>query len=283
MTPDKYKAVWVSHSSLGDFMKCPRAYYLHNVYKDPETGRKINITNPHLALGVSVHEVIEGLIAYPAETRSEQDLLAHFDLSWQKVSGLNGGFFDEETEAIYKKRGLKMIEQVMADLGPLKNKAVRLKESQNGMPPNYFLSEEDNIILCGKIDWLEYLSETNSLHIIDFKTGQHEEKDDSLQLPIYLLLLNNLQKRLVSKASYWYLDRPEGLIEKKIPDLTEAKTKVLTEAKKVKLARETNNFICPQGPNGCFFCLPFEKILAGEAVYVGVGGYGQDIYAFKKD
>ena len=37
MAVDKYTAVWVSHSSMGDFLKCPRAYFLHNVYKDPKT------------------------------------------------------------------------------------------------------------------------------------------------------------------------------------------------------------------------------------------------------
>jgi ATP-dependent helicase/DNAse subunit B len=58
---DKYSAVWVSHSSMGDFLKCPYAYYLHNIYKDPKTGRKINIVNPSLSLGVAVHEVLEGL------------------------------------------------------------------------------------------------------------------------------------------------------------------------------------------------------------------------------
>src|ERR1035437_4279352 len=34
MAQDKFNAVWVSHSSIGDFLKCPRLYYLHNVYKN---------------------------------------------------------------------------------------------------------------------------------------------------------------------------------------------------------------------------------------------------------
>jgi hypothetical protein len=61
MAPDKYKAVWVSHSSIGDFLKCPRAYFLHNVYKDPKTGRKINIVSPALSLGLAVHTALESL------------------------------------------------------------------------------------------------------------------------------------------------------------------------------------------------------------------------------
>ena len=43
---DKYKAIWVSHSSISDYLNCPRLYYLRNVYKDPQTGKKISIINP---------------------------------------------------------------------------------------------------------------------------------------------------------------------------------------------------------------------------------------------
>ena len=32
----------------------------------------------------------------------------------------------------------------------------------------------------------------------------------------------------------------------------------------------------------CFSCQPYEKILKGEAEYVGTGGYGQDIYIVQK-
>ena len=64
---DKYKAVWVSHSSMGDFLKCPRLYYLHNVYKNPKTGRKIAIVSPHMSLGVAVHNVLENLVNFKTE------------------------------------------------------------------------------------------------------------------------------------------------------------------------------------------------------------------------
>jgi ATP-dependent helicase/DNAse subunit B len=60
--------------------------------------------------------------------------------------------------------------------------------------PHYWLSEDDGIILCGKIDWLQYLPDTDSVHIVDFKTSKNKEKANSLQLPIYLLLVSNTQK-----------------------------------------------------------------------------------------
>ena len=48
--------------------------------------------------------------------------------------------------------------------------------------------------------------------------------------------------------------------------------------KEMKLARQLNRFRCPEGEKGCFACKPFEKIIAGDAEFVGVGGYRQDIY-----
>ena len=79
---DKYKAVWVSHSSMGDFIKCPRAYYLHNVYKNPDTGRKITIVNPALTLGSAVHATLEALGTLPVEERLQRDLVADFEKEW---------------------------------------------------------------------------------------------------------------------------------------------------------------------------------------------------------
>ena len=99
MAQDKYSAVWVSHSSMGDFIKCPRAYYLHNIYKDPQSKRKINIVNPALSLGIAVHEVVEGLAKFKAEDRFKKPLLETFEHAWKKVSGKKGGFTSPEQEA----------------------------------------------------------------------------------------------------------------------------------------------------------------------------------------
>jgi ATP-dependent helicase/DNAse subunit B len=278
MAKDPYKAVWVSHSSMGDFLKCPRAYYLHNLYKDPKTKRKINIVNPALALGVAVHEVVEGLADYKAEERFKEPLSQRFELVWRKVSGKWGGFSSEEEEIEYKERALAMLNRVEKNPGPLSDKTIKIKEAPGGMPPNFYLSEEENIILCGKIDWLIWRPEDDSVHILDFKTGKHEENKESLQLPIYQLLLKNLQKRKVTGASYWYLDKDDVPVETYLPSVEESFEKVYSVARKVKEAREKGEFKCPQGVEGCFACRPFEKILRGEAEYIGIGEMRQDLY-----
>ena len=106
--PDKYSAVWVSHSSINDFLKCPRAYFLHNMYRNPR-GMKINIVNPHLSLGIAVHETLEGLLAYKAEERFRKPLLQTFEENWAKVSGKVGGFKTAQEEIEAKARAKRMI------------------------------------------------------------------------------------------------------------------------------------------------------------------------------
>jgi hypothetical protein len=240
----------------------------------------MSIVTPYMSLGIAVHNVLEGLGQFPSESRMDRDLLAWFLSEWEKVSGKKGGFTDPVMEEEFKERGKRMIETAVKNPRFLTNKRVKLP--QGNMPCNFYLSEEDNIILNGLVDWIEYLDD-DTLHLIDFKTGKHEEKETSLQLPIYLLLCNALQKRKVSKASYWYLES-DKFVEKELPDADVAREEVYKIAKKVKEARDKKEFICPEGDGGCIHCKDYEAILAhkkGEKTYiesVGVGGFNQDIY-----
>jgi len=272
MAKDKYTAVWVSHSSISDFLKCPRAYYLRNVYKDPKTGHKITQMKPALALGQVVHDVIDEISTLSVDERLSISLVKRLDTHWDKVKGKLGGFMSKEEEEEYKKRGIKMLEIVEEFPGPLVNKAVKIPQEL----PHYWISEEDNIILCGKIDWLEYIETSDSVHILDFKTGKTEEGKDSLQLPIYYLLVLNTQNRKVSKASYWYLAKDKVPVEVSLPDADEAYTQVMEVAKRIKLGRQINHLKCPK--DGCYACIPLERIVDGEGELVGVSGYNQDVY-----
>lgn len=276
--PDKYSAVWVSHSSMNDFLSCPQLYYLKNVYKRPETGHKMTIMSPALALGQSVHEVIESLSVISTDKRFVEPLMVKLAVAWDKISGKKGGFEGPEQEAKYKARAEDMIRRVEKNPGVLKNLAVKIKMDL----PHYWLSEDDGIILCGKIDWLEYLPATDEVNIVDFKTGKHEEKEDSLQLPIYRLLVANCQKRQVQKACYWYLQWSDDMTEKPLPNLEAAHQRVLEVAKQVKLARKLERYKCPGGES-CRSCEPFLKIQRGEAEFVGTNDYNADVFILPSD
>ncbi len=261
------------------------------MYKSPETGHKVSIVSSHMSLGIAVHEVLEGLAEYPANERMEKDLRAKFEEVWEKVSGRKGGFTSASQEEEFKMRGKEMINNVIKDPKFLPNKCIKLK--RDTMPCNFYISEDHNIILNGLVDWIEYLPETDSLHIVDFKTGKHEEKEGSLQLPIYLLLCNALQKRKVTKASYWYLES-DKMVEAQLPDLATAEKDVLEVAMQVKEARRFAKkdgvekiFVCKNGAynpktgaGGCHGCRPYERILLSDPSmeFVGVGGFSQDMY-----
>ncbi len=275
MVQDKYSAVWVSHSSISDFLACPRAYFLKNIYKNPKTGHKMTLMSPPLALGQVVHEVIESLSHLPVENRFQESLITKLENVWQKITGKLGGFKDKDHESYYKDRAQNMLKKVMDHPGPLKNLSVKIKST---FTPNFWLSEADNIILNGKIDWLEYLPETDSVHIIDFKTGKNDERPDSLQLPIYYLLATSTQTHPVTKASYWYIDRSSSPTEQKLPDKDKSYQKILKIAKAIKLARQLNRFPCPH--QGCSACKPLEAILNHEAEYVGLDNLKRDVYIF---
>lgn len=237
----------------------------------------MNIITPPLALGQIVHEVVEGLSTLPVEERLSTPLTDKFNKAWTKIAGERGGFRNESQEKDYKDRGLNMLENLEKDPGPILNKAIKIK-SQMGLP-NYWFSDEENIILCGKIDWIEYLEKSDSIHIIDFKTSRREESDSSLQLPIYLLLATNTQKRKVEKASYWYLDIEAGLKEVELPSIQKATEKIAKIASRIKLARQINHFVCKD--RGCKYCYPMERILKGEGKRVYVDDINRDIYVLK--
>lgn len=255
--------IWVSHTSISDFLKCPKAYYLKNIYKDPNTGNKVQIINPSLALGQAVHEVIESLSSIRTDKRFDIPLIKRFDTAWEKISGKKGGFRNIEEENNYKQRGEAMLDRVRTNPGIIKRPAVKI----NMDLPQFDLTED--LILCGKIDWLEYIPETNSVNIIDFKTSKEAKEDtDSLQLPIYHLLVKNCQKYDVTGAYYWYLESDDTPTQRELPDYQQSFDKVLTIAKKIKLARQLESFECPNGKDGCWECNRYQKIVDGQGELV---------------
>lgn len=284
--PDKYKSVWISHSSINDFLSCDRLYYLKNVFKDPMTRRKINIASPHLSLGIAVHKVIEDLKKIKSEDREKEikeNLLENFKNEWKKYTGKKGGFTAPEEEKGFFERGENMIERVVNTPAHLLNKIIPLNYFYKGdLVPNYYLSTDENLILCGSIDWIEYLESEDKIRIIDFKTGRNDEDDDSFQLPIYYLLISNLMKENskkiyeIKEAAYWYLDHDNkkdgsehdefhvvAIDEEKIKEIQETEKKILEIGIKIKNLREKGEYKCKNETvegEGCRYCRDFEKV-----------------------
>lgn len=272
---DKFSAIWLSYSSVSDFLTCPRLYYLNNVYKNPRSGRKITLINPYLALGQAIHSVLDDIALLPTQERFTVPLEERFEKVWTLVMGKKGGFSSEKQEHEFQERGRSMLQRVSSNPGPLAHKALKMKEAM----PWYWFSEKDNFILSGKIDWIEYLTDSDSIHIIDFKTGMRKQDSESLQLPIYFLLAKNTQQRPIVKMSYWYLDRDDGLEEAAIPDYDESHEKIMKVGQRVKLARQLKHYKCPvDEKNGCRACAPLEAVIQGKGEFVGIGEFNKEMY-----
>ncbi len=270
--PNKFAATWVSHSSINDFKKCRRAYYMRNMYKNKD-GRKISIASPHLSLGVAVHDVLEPLAWLPAPQRFDRDLFREFNENMEKYKGKIGGFLSDDQFYQFQSRGTEMIANVCNNPGPLKRPAKRMIQDKKELPWTW-LSEEDEIILSGKVDWLEF--NNGQLYVYDFKTGKTQEKDDSLQLPIYSILVPKFKNDPLTKAFYWYIAQSANPVEKQLPSVDKATEMVLKEARIIKEARKSDDMKCAKG--GCRDCEPYERILKGEGTKVGIGGYGSEVY-----
>lgn len=264
-----YGSVWLSHSSISDFDKCPRLYYLHDVYKELPARKKIQVVNPYLTLGMAVHDTLESIRYLPKDIRFSEPLSKIFEKVWKENTGKKGGFNSIEREDHFKQRGLLMIKNVQDKPGPIANLSTIIK-GKNEVVANMSLSEKDMLVLCGNVDWVEVLPD-GSLHIIDFKTGRHDENESSLQLQIYLLLAKNGNKRPVSKISYWYLDKEPSPRQIKLPDMNGVFDLLIEKGLKIKEARQVlgsgKTIECPKG--GCKYCIEYEVVLKGKAERVG--------------
>lgn len=266
--PKKYvkNAIWVSPTSLGDFLACPRAFYFKNIYRDKKTGLRLQIASPYLSLGSVVHDVIKWFLEMRRQV-SKTQLLAKYDNFWLKYQGKRGGFSSQEEEESFKERGQKILDRFY-DTSKILGKMLP------SMPfPKYFL--EGDVVLSGNLDYVEELPD-GSLHIIDFKTGQRDEKDP-LQLYIYAILAEANLGKSVSKASFWYLDREDSPREI-VLDKLEGKLEWLKKkSKEVKEAIEKNEWICIKGEERCRDCRNYQDILQGK------GEFQFSDYRFKKD
>jgi ATP-dependent helicase/DNAse subunit B len=266
-----YGAVWLSPSSLSDFEKCPRLYFLRNVYKNPKTGRKIHVANPYMSLGVAVHRTIDSISSLPKDIRFTASLHGVFENIWKDISGEIGGFVNTEHESKFKEKGSAMITRIEKTPGPLKNYALKIKEKI----PNMWLSETNLLVLCGVVDWIEVLFD-GSLHIIDFKTGKNDE-EGRLQLPIYYLLVKSYFKNEISRLSFWYLQKEDLPREAELPDVEETIKDLIKRGNEIRGFRKQKEILCSEG--GCSYCFEYEQVLRGKVKYVGVDTFmNRDVY-----
>lgn len=258
-------ALYLSYTSLNDFIKCPRSYYLKNIYRNPKNGFKLQIASPYLTLGATVHDTIKWFLECD-EKPSQAKVMKKFRNFWLKYSGKKGGFSSKEEEASFGNRGLSMMKNF------LKNYAALDKFVTPISFPKYHLLE--NAVLIGNFDYIGQRSD-DSLHVIDFKTGAHDE-ETALQLYMYAILAESNLQKPVSAASFWYLDR-EDIPREVVLDPLESTLDYLTKmAQEIKQAIEQNTWECIK-EGLCRDCKSYQDLIDGK------GEFQFSDYRFKKD
>ena len=256
--------IWISHSSLSDFEKCPRLYYLRNLYRDKKFGNnfRIQVANPYLSLGEIVHDAINNYTKrYSPSDRDKDKMMYELSRGWILKKGKIGGFSTESQEKEFKDRSVQMIERFLTN-----NHFSKASPYPAPDFPKKKLFADKDLVLVGNFDWIEPVGD--GLHIVDFKTGQKEEAEDSLQLPIYSILANENLDEPVLKTSYWYLDKDPEPKEVPMKNLAESLEVVKKKSLAVAAARKENDFSTPKSEN-CFFCREYEAVLADKAEHVG--------------
>ncbi len=268
--------LWISHSAINSFERCPQSYYYQYQYKNPDTGNRLQIVNPYFSLGLSVHETLEDLSPIPIKERVQLSLKDIFEDNWKKYSGRKGGFISQKQEKQFKKRGEKMIDRVLkTDF--LEKKSIEIEDKI----PNIDLIPEENIKLVGSLDWIQVLP-SGGLHIIDFKTGKNKEKKGSLQLPIYNILANEKLNGKIEKFSYWYLESDDKLTSKSLESIEDNLEIIKKKALTIKDHVENNNYPCHY--NGkCFACGDYKRIFDGEAEFLGSENNRDLYFVIKED
>ncbi len=258
--------LFVSYTSLSDFLKCPRSYYLKNLYKDPKTGNRIQIASPYLSLGSTVHDSVKWYLEMKGQVTKDQ-LFSKFRNLWFKYSGKRGGFESDEQEGVFGKRGLKMLDNF------LKNAEKLEKISHQVTFPKLNLFED--VILMGNFDFVGE-KEDGTLHILDFKTGSYDEKDP-LQLYIYAILAEANFGKKVSSASFWYLDREDSPREIVLDPLEPKLEWVIEKASGLKEVLGKGEWVCVE--NGKCDCKIYQSILDGKGEFQFTDfRYKKDVY-----
>ena len=97
--------IWISHSSLSDFEKCPRLYYLRNIYRDKNLGNnfRIQVASPYLSLGEIVHDAIDNYTnRYNPLERNKDKMMYELSRGWILKKGKVGGFKSDSQEKEFK-------------------------------------------------------------------------------------------------------------------------------------------------------------------------------------
>ena len=249
-------ALFISHTALKDFLKCPNSYFLKNRYRDPKTGYRLQIASGPMTLGSLVHDAIKWYLQ-TNRVANKDEVINKFRNHWLKYRGKKGGFSSREEEGVFGKRGLQMLDNF------LKNASIL----EPNIPAYDFLRYrlDEKIVFTGKVDFIGQL-ENESLHILDFKTGAKDE-EDATQLHSYAIMAESTFQKPVSKLSYWYLDRDDSPKEAVLDPLEEKIDWIKDKALQIQDAISKDSWECIEKDGPYNECQKYQKVIDGKGEF----------------
>lgn len=184
----------LSNSSLQMFKTCKRKYKYRYVDRiDPSEA----VVSKYLSFGQSIHKTLAKYNRIRNEDEKKLDVLHNL----LRNNWIREGYQDRDEERDFGLRGLKILTNYYYD--PL-DKAKKVLMTEQMIKRDM----DGEFILCGVLD-KGYVREDGKLEITDYKTGSNivhsEDFTIDLQLPIYVLLFEEIMRQYPSTVSYYYL------------------------------------------------------------------------------
>lgn len=159
-----------SHSSLSDFVNCPKQFYHKRVVKDV-----VDVQGPAQIWGVNVHKAFED--RQSVKTPLPLDLQMH-EPYMQKLERWEGHFFTEQKIALDKR----------------------------GQPISDFFAKD--VWYRGVVDYTKLVGST--ARIVDYKTGKKKEKWEQLMMNAIHCFISHPEIEVVDARFYWTTDMTES-------------------------------------------------------------------------
>jgi hypothetical protein len=221
-----------------------------------------------------VHDTIDQFVHLEPAVRTKEKLDSLFDSNWSFLSGKKGGFTDDLQEQEFRSRANAMLDRFYSH----PHFKIATPHKIPSFPKLYL---GPNLILTGKLDWLEKTD--TGFSITDFKTGKNEEKEDSQQLPIYAVLVRGIVNSDHISANYWYLDKATDPVPFALPDLQVTTDDLRRQGEIIALARQTESYRCQSGNHSCWACRDMMAIKEGLGTLVTIdSARKQEIYILPK-
>lgn len=195
--------IYISSTSINIFNTCKRRFKYKYIDRITEIQR---ITNKYLSYGQSIHSALAQFNLISDERYKTLDMLQNLlRKNWKRE-----GYESIDEERKFGLKALKVLENYF-------------KNPLDSGTKNLIIEEmikkdlDDKFVLSGKLDKV-ILNSDNQIEVIDYKSGDVIEYDESmpidLQLAIYFILTHHKLKTYPTYISYYYLSHNKKISKK---------------------------------------------------------------------